>query len=216
MDKVYGVPLSPFVRKVLLLLEYKGIEHQNDLIMPFDRSPRFLKVSPLGKIPAFQDDYATLSDSTIICQYLEDKYPQHPLYPKDRVERAQALWFEEYADTQLRDLIGMGYFYEKVVKPKLLGQPTDEAKVKHTVEVALPKALDYLERTIPADGYLFASGFSIADITIGSMFLNGRYAGYSVPATRWPRFAAYLERVWAQPTYVRRIAQEADLAKALM
>lgn len=215
MDKVYGVPLSPFVRKVLLLLEYKGVAYQNEMVMPFDRSPRFLKLSPMGKIPAFQDDYATLSDSTIICQYLEDKYPQKPLYPKDRAEKAHALWFEEYADTQLRDLLGMGYFYEKIVKPKLLGQPTDEARVRHTVEVALPKTLDYLERVVPADGYLFAVGFSIADIAIGSMFLNARYAGYAIPAARWPRCAAYINRVLGHPAYVSRIAQEADLAKAL-
>jgi glutathione S-transferase len=175
-----------------------------------------LRKSPLAKIPAYEDEYTTICDSTVICQYLEDKYPQNPLYPKHRIEKAKALWFEEYSDSQLREVLGIGYFFEKVVKPKLMGQPTDEAKVKHTLEVALPKTLNYLESEIPASGYLFSSGFSIADLTFGSMFLNARYAGYQIPANRWPRCAAYIDRVFAHPVYVNRIALEADLAKGLI
>src|SRR5262245_55656969 len=102
MDKVYGVPLSPFVRKVLLLLEFKGIAYENELVMPFSRDPNFLSKSPLAKIPAYEDEYVTLCDSTVICQYLDDKYPQSPLYPRNRVEKARALWFEEYSDSQVR------------------------------------------------------------------------------------------------------------------
>lgn len=215
MDKVYGVPLSPFVRKVLMVLEYKGIAYDNQLVMPFSRDPDFLRRSPLGKIPAYEDDYVTLCDSTVICQYLEDKYPQNPLYPRHRVEKARALWLEEYSDTQLREVLGIGYFFEIIVKPKLLGQPTDQARVKHTLAVTLPRVLDYLERECPASGFLFSSGFSIADISLGSTFLNARYAGYQVPAERWPRVAAYIHRVLAHPVYAERIKTEAELAKAL-
>jgi len=215
MDKVYGVSLSPFVRKVLLLLEYKGIAYENEPVMPYSKDPKFLSKSPLGKIPAYEDEYVTLRDSTVICQYLEDKYPHKPLYPQHRIEKARALWLEEYSDSQLREVLGIGYFLEKVVKPKLLGQPTDEAKVKHTLGVTLPKTLDYLESECPASGYMFSSGFSIADISLASFFLNARYAGYQIPASRWPRSAAYIERVFAHPVYAKRIAQEAELAKAL-
>jgi len=216
MDKVYGVSLSPFVRKVLLLLEYKGIAYESVPVMPFSKDAKFLRKSPLGKIPAYEDEYTVLSDSTVICQYLDDKYPQQPLYPRHRVERARAVWFEEYADSHLREVLNLGYFFEKVVKPKLLGQPTDEAKVKHTLNISLPKTLNYLESELPAHGYLLSSGFSIADIALGSTFLNARYAGYQIPAARWPRSAAYIERVLAHPVFVKRIAQEADLAKALV
>jgi glutathione S-transferase len=215
MDKVYGVALSPFVRKVLLLLEYKGLDYQNEPVMPFTRDAAYISKSPLAKIPAYEDDYVALADSTVICQYLEEKYPQNPLYPKDRAEKARAMWFEEYSDTHLRDVLMQGYFYEKVVKPKLLGQPTDEAKVKHTLDVTLPKTLDYLESQCPASGYLFSSGFCIADIAFGSMFLSAHYAGYEIPAARWPRWSAYIGRVLAHPVYANRIAQEAPLAKAL-
>lgn len=215
MDKVYGVSLSPFVRKVLLLLEYKGIAYENEPVMPFSKDLAFIRKSPLAKIPAYQDEYVTLCDSTVICQYLEDKYPQNPLYPRHRVEKARALWLEEYSDTHLREVLIVGYFYEKVVKPKLLRQPTDEAVVKHTLAATLPKTLDYLESEVPASGFMFSCGFSIADVSFGSMFLNARYAGYSVPAARWPRTAAYIDRVFAHPVYEKRIALEADLAKAL-
>jgi glutathione S-transferase len=216
MDKVYGVSLSPYVRKVLLLLEYKEIAYENVVVMPYSKDPTFLSKSPLGEIPAYEDEYTVLRDSSVICQYLEEKYPQNPLYPRHRVEKARALWLEEYSDSHLREVLNLGYFFEKVVKPKLLGKPTDEAKVKHTLSVTLPKSLNYLERELPASGYLFGSGLSIADISLGSLFLNVGYAGYQVPAARWPRSAAYIERVLSHPVFVKRIALEADLAKALI
>jgi glutathione S-transferase len=215
MNKVYGVALSPFVRKVLIVLEYKGIAYDNEMVLPFSKDPQFLRRSPLGKIPAYEDEYVTLADSSVICQYLEDKYPDHPLYPRHRVERAKALWFEEYCDSHLREVLVVGFFLEKVVKPKLLRQPTDEAKVRRTLTVTLPKTLDYLESVLPASGYLFSSGLSIADVSLASMFLNARYAGYEIPADRWPRSAGYIARVLAHPVFVQRIANEADLARAL-
>ncbi|WP_257265790.1 glutathione S-transferase family protein [Endozoicomonas sp. ONNA2] len=81
MSKLYGVPLSPMVRKVLLALEIKQIDYQLVPVTPFMKPEGFEKISPLKKIPAWQDDKVTLADSTVICEYLEDRYPKQALYP---------------------------------------------------------------------------------------------------------------------------------------
>ena len=144
---VYGAPLSPFVRKVILALEYKNAEYRNEVVLPFKTPDSFAALSPLRKIPAFADEHLTIADSTVICDYIEHKYPSPSLYPADPVQRARALWFEEYADTKLQEYLGPGMFFERVVAPKLLQRATDEARIQRSIE-ALPPLQDYLESEV--------------------------------------------------------------------
>ena len=60
MIKIYGVPLSPFVRKALLALEYCELEYENEPTFPGDQSPEFRAISPLGKIPVLDHDGFTI------------------------------------------------------------------------------------------------------------------------------------------------------------
>ena len=53
--KVHGAALSPFVRKVLVALELKGLDYEQEDTLPGTQTPEFLKLSPMGKIPAFED-----------------------------------------------------------------------------------------------------------------------------------------------------------------
>lgn len=214
MNKVYGAILSPFVRKVLMTLEYKGAAYTVEMVLPFQNDPAYARISPLRKIPGFQDEYVTVSDSTVICDYLDHKYPQPPLYPNNAAERARALWFEEYADTRLQEHLGPGIFFERMVAPGMFKRPPDEDKIRRNME-AMPPHLDYLERELRAAGYLVGAELSIADLSVPSVFLNAHYAEYEVDARRWPKLAAYLKRMWEHPLYVARIEQEKKVLAAL-
>ena len=103
--KIIGSYVSPYVRKVLVCLELKGIDYEIDPIAPFVGNDEFSRLSPLRRIPVLLDDGLVLNDSSVICQYLEDRYPTPALYPADIVERARARWLEEYADTRLADAL---------------------------------------------------------------------------------------------------------------
>src|SRR5690349_20636071 len=136
---VYGGSLSPFVRKVCVAMAEKGLEYKLEQVNPFAPPPEFLAISPLKRIPVLRDtdvpEPNTLPDSSIICDYLEHKFPDPPLYPKDPFQRGRALWFEEYADSQMASNLVRTFFFERVVK-KMLKQETDEticaaAKDKH-------------------------------------------------------------------------------------
>ena len=72
---IVGSYLSPYVRKVLACLEVKGMAYEVDHIVPFFGDDRFSKLSPLRRIPVLVDGDLVLSDSSVICQYLEDKQP---------------------------------------------------------------------------------------------------------------------------------------------
>jgi glutathione S-transferase len=198
--QIVGSFLSPYVRKVVVCLDLKGLDFEIDPIVPFFGDDRFSTLSPLRRIPVLIDDRVTLSDSSVICQYLEDRYPQPALYPIDIVDRARARWLEEFADTRMGEVFIWRLFNEVAINPAVWGKPTDQEKLKHTLEVELPQVLDYLESQMPATGYLFGD-FSIADIAIGCFFRNAAFARYRVDPARWPATHGFADRVLAQPAF---------------
>jgi glutathione S-transferase len=195
---IIGSFVSPYVRKVLAAMNLKGLAYEVDPITPFFGNDEFERVSPLRRIPVLIDGDFSVSDSSVICDYLDDAYPGHPLFPSDPKQRARARWFEEFADTRLGDLFIWSLFYQKVVRPAVWGEPTDEERVRKAEEEDIPAALDYLERELPADGFLFGE-IGVADIGIASFFRNGAYAGFETDANRWPRTAAFVDRVLTHP-----------------
>lgn len=212
--KVYGARLSPFVRKVLVVLELKGLGYEQVDVFPGMQTPEFLKISPLGKIPALEDEALQVSDSTVICEYLEERYPTVSTLPSSPQERATARWLEEYADTRLMELCGGGIYLERVVKPMFFKQPTDQAKVDKTINELMPPVLTYLESQAPKEGFLFGD-FGRVDISVISPIINATYAGYVVDATKWPVLAAYVERVRAHPVVVKILQIEGKAMAAM-
>ncbi|WP_051785781.1 glutathione S-transferase family protein [Endozoicomonas numazuensis] len=206
--KVYGATLSPMVRKVVVALEMKGLEYELDPVIPFHTPEGFEKISPLKRIPALEDGEVKLADSTIICEYLEDRYPDVALYPTDPVLKAKARWFEEYADTVLMKVTAEGLYFERVVKP-LLGMETNEEKVQKNLRDNMPSTLQYMESVMPENGFLLGESLMMADIAIGSNFINAGYAGFDPDAAQYPLFAAYLQRVKAHPAFQLRMKEDA-------
>jgi glutathione S-transferase len=198
--KIIGNYLSPYVRKVLVCLELKGLDYEIDPIAPFVGDDHFTRLSPLRRIPVLIDDGFVLNDSSVICQYLEDSYPTPALYPHDINDRALARWLEEYADTRLADGLIWKLFYQLAICRHIFGEATDDTVVKQAREVEIPAALDYLENQMPDDGFLFRS-LSIADISIASFFRTASFVRYTIDATRWPRTAALVELVQSQPVF---------------
>ena len=195
--RIIGSYLSPYVRKVLAVLHLKGIAYEIDPIVAFLGDDRFSKLSPLRRIPVLIDDQVTLCDSTVICQYLEDRYPRPRIFPADVAERAHARWLEEYADTRMGDVFIWQLFNQVAIGPYVWGRPTDDVALRKTITEEMPQVLGYLESQLPAFGFLFGE-LSIADISIAVFFRNATFARYVVDTSRFPRTAAFVERVLAQ------------------
>jgi glutathione S-transferase len=192
--KIIGSFVSPYVRKVLACMNLKGLDYEVDPITPFFGNEEFERLSPLRRIPVLIDGDLTVSDSSVICAYLDEAYGGQPLLPAGPKERAQARWLEEYADTRLGDVFIWGLFYQKVVRPAVWGEAPDEERVAKVLSEALPRELDYLEKEVPEAGFLFGQ-IGLADIAIATFFRNGAYADFKTDAGRWPKVAAYVDRV---------------------
>ena len=201
MIRIIGSFVSPYVRKVLACMSLKGLPYEIDPITPFYGSDEFDRLSPLRRIPVLVDGDFHISDSSVICAYLEEAYPGHALFPADAKDRARARWFEEFADSRLGDIFIWGLFYQKIVHPIVWGEPGDERRIEKSLNEDIPAALNYLERELPADGFLFGA-IGAADVSIASFFRNGAYAGFETDAARWPRTAAFVERTLAHPCFV--------------
>lgn len=198
--KIIGSFVSPYVRKVLACLEYKGIAYEIDPITPFFGNDVFERLSPLRRIPVLIDGDVVLSDSSVIAAYIDETWPDPPLLPVAPAERARARWFEEYADTRLGDVFIWGLFYPEYVAPNVWGEPVDAARIERTLTHDVPRELDYLERELPADGFI-AGGFGLADIAVASFFRNAFYVGFTIDEDKWPITVAYVARVLAQPAF---------------
>ena len=200
--QIIGSYLSPYVRKVLAFLHCKDLAYEIDPIVPFFGDDEFAALSPLRRIPVLRDDRVTLCDSSVICQYLEDRYPEPVLFPTDIADRARARWLEEFADTRMGDVFIWRLFNQLAIKPGVWGKAGDGALVEQTLATEVPGVLDYLETQVPPDGFIFGT-LSIADLSLATFFRNAALVRCTVDVERWPRTAAFVERVLALDVFAR-------------
>ncbi|MCP4375656.1 MAG: glutathione S-transferase family protein, partial [bacterium] len=147
--KLYGTPISPFVRKVRVALALKGLEYESEGTFPGTRTPEYLAINPLGKIPAFEDGGLVICDSTVIIEYLEEQYPEVPVRPTNAADRAKSRWLEEYAGSMLFTPLAGNIFMERLTRPfqtKVLG---DESVVEDSIKNLVPPVFDYVESQLP-------------------------------------------------------------------
>lgn len=199
---IIGGPVSPFVRKVLAACEIKGVPYRLDPIVPFFGDERFSQLNPLRRVPVFIDDEISISDSTVVCEYLEERYSSPALLPRSPADRARARWIEEFADTRLAEVCIWRIFYEAVINPFIWQRPRDTDKIARAVADDLPAVMEDLERLAPTDGFLFGSP-TIADIAIAVVLRNLAWARVEPDQTRWPRTCSWAERTSAVPGLAR-------------
>ena len=205
--RIIGSFVSPYVRKVLACCELKGLAYEVDPITPFFGGDEFERMSPLRRIPVLIDGDVTICDSTVICAWLDEAFPERPLLPSSPDDRARARWLEEFADTRLGDIFIWGLFYQKRVHPAVWGEPGDTERVARTISEEIPPVLDYLEGELPAEGFLFGE-IGLADIAIASFFRNADYVDWRVDEQRWPRVARFVGETLAHPVFEKLLAFE--------
>lgn len=205
--KLYGAALSPFVRKTRVFLAEKGLEYEAVHVDPNNPPEDYARLNPLKRIPALEDGDHVLADSAVICAYLERKHPEPALYPSDDYEYARTLWFEKFADYEISMNCTFAVFRNRVVM-RLIGKECDEQKVQHALNEKLPPLLDYLESELGDREYFVGDRLTVADIAMASQFVNLQHGGESVDASRWPKMAAYVERMHQRPAFQHQIEKE--------
>ncbi|HKA56122.1 MAG TPA: glutathione S-transferase family protein [Candidatus Binatia bacterium] len=161
MIKLYDFPMSPRARKPRIVLAEKGLQYEKvniDITKGEQKKPEYLAVNPYGKVPSLQDDGTTVYESSIIMEYLNDKYPNPPLMPADPGQRARARVLMHLGDNAydgaLAAIVGEVFF-----KPKGQADASVIAKAKQDLSACFER----LESALGNNEYLVGA-FSLADI----------------------------------------------------
>src|SRR2546421_10978193 len=120
MLKLCGCPISNYFNKVRIAMLEKGLEFQLDANCRPSQSPELLARSPMGKVPFLEVDSRTLTESQVICEYLEEAYPARPLYPRDPLERARVRELITYMELHI-ELVA-----RRLYPQVFFGRPADE------------------------------------------------------------------------------------------
>jgi len=195
MIKLYDFKSSPNCQRVKVVLAEKNLVYDTvpiDLRKQEQKTPEYLKLNPYGKVPVLTDDSTVLYESLIINEYLDEKYPDPPLMPKDPASRAKARILVDY---------GMAHFdsaYQKL-RVELMKEPKEQSQpIIDGAKSDLKKLLQRFEDEIGEQPYLMGD-FSLVDADLIPRFT--RLEGFGVlPDPALPRLGKYMERIKARPS----------------
>ena len=195
MIKLYDFKSSPNCQRVKVVLAEKNLPYEIvpvDLTKKEQKNPQYLQMNPYGKVPVLTDDSTVLYESLIINEYLEEKYPNPPLMPKDPAKKARGRILVDY---------GMAHFdsaYQKL-RAELMKEAKEQSQP--TIDGAksdLKKLLQRFEDELGDQQYLLGD-FSLVDADLIPRFT--RLEGFGVlPDAALPRLGKYLERMKARPS----------------
>ena len=209
-----GTPVSPFVRKIMAILDLKGVPFRVDPVVAFYTDAAFMKLNPLRRIPVLIEGGATIVDSSVIAAYLDETRADPPLLPGSPADRARARFLEEFADTRMADVFLWRCFNAVVLRPGVWGKERDLDGYKAALAGPVVEIMDWLEGEAPADGFMFGE-FGLADISVAAMFRNMAYARWRPDAARWPKAAGWIMRAENHPAFARANAWADALIKVL-
>lgn len=216
--KLYSAPLSLFARKVEIALQEKGLAFEREEVaFSQDRGyspkhPDVLAANPKGQVPVLVDGELTLYDSTVILEYLEDAFPEPPLYPAAPAERARCRQLELFADEVM--LVPL-----RALMHRTGPRPLDPARwaadesAARQAEAVLAGRLGELDRRLQGREYL-CGGLSVADIAAFMAVLFSQRLG-GPPLAGMAALSAWWKRLGERPAFAGVAAEMVAADRAL-
>jgi glutathione S-transferase/RNA polymerase-associated protein len=197
MLRLYDHPFSPYAQKIKIALREKGQPFEPPMpqgIGAGGAAGEFIEANPRAEVPALIDGDVKLFDSTIILEYIEDKWPQPPLLPKTPAERARVRMLEEIMDTHYEPINwGLGEIRAFKRATGALAEKIEKRAAEQTAGY-----FAWLDRQLGDREWFNGEAFGWGDLAI-IPYLNGsRGHGHRVPAGT--RLAAWMERANARPS----------------
>lgn len=190
MITLYDADRCPYCARVRIALAEKGTEYETVEIDLSDRPAWIYEKNPLGRVPVLEEGAFLLPESAVINEYLDERYPEPPLWPADPGERSLA-----------RLLV---FRFDELSRPYYaLRREEDGARA------GFESALSRLNAVLDAQGYLTGREFGLADIAYVPWLLRARDR-MAVALDHFPAVEEWLERLVQRPS----IAAEVELVLA--
>lgn len=200
MERAYpwGSMRSTFSSKTKVVLEEKGLAYRVERVKIGDiwkKTPEVLEKNPLGKVPWIDDDETRVYDSTVINEYLEERYPAPHLLPQDPLQRARVRALENYGDEIVLagpiPLIWMPWWSKQ--------EQRNHEDMARGREILRSRVMPFMEKTLQGREYVGGETFSLADAPYMAVAMVLQVDG--MPLDDFQAFAAYLERLRQRPSY---------------
>lgn len=162
MNRLFHVPLSPYCRKVRLVLAEKKIEVELVEERYWEKQPDFMRRNPAGKVPVLKMGGKTLSESGPICEYIEEAHPTPRLLPEDRDGRYEVRRLVAWFDDKFHHEVTSKLLYERVNK-KLMGQGYPDSKNVKAGAQRIKFHLDYMKWLLENRRWLAGDVMTLAD-----------------------------------------------------
>ena len=194
MMKLYWAPRTRSF-STLWLMEETGQPYERvltDLSKGEHKSPEYLAINPMGKVPALRDGEAALAEAAAICAYVAERYPQAKLAPPlgDPLRARYLYWL---------------FFSPGCIEPAMVQLAT---KIEMNPTAAgwgdAQRVFDVLDAALSKGPWLLGEAFSAADIMVGSG-LNFAVRLFKMAPSR-PSFDRYLDKCMARPAFKRAAA----------
>ena len=213
MLKLYDHPFSPYAQKVKIALREKGVAFEAPLpqgIGAGGAGGEFAEANPRAEVPALIDGETRIFDSTIILEYIEDKWPNPPLLPRDPGERARVRTIEEVMDTHYEP-INWGLNEIRVFRRA-------EGDLAARIEARATRQIEgyfaWLERQLGDRPWFNGDGFGWGDLAVVP-YLNGT-RGFGFAPPEGGRLADWLRRANAQPSVAATVKDITDMLSSGM
>jgi glutathione S-transferase len=211
---LYSGPMSLFTGKVRIALDEKGLAYEL-VSVPFSRAgyepkhPKVVELNPKRQVPVLVDGDLAIYDSTIIFEYLEDRHPTPPLYPREPAARARCRVLEAAADEILFPPV-WDLIREVFYKPDGTGR--DEAAVA-TAKTTIAAHYDRLQRHLGEQAFLCGDA-SVADIGYFMTITFATSLGQGL-TEKHPGLQAWYGRVLTRPAFARELERLMTANRAL-
>lgn len=218
MLKLYIGPLSLFSRKVEIALNEKGVPYEREFVAFTQdkgyapKHPAVLAANPKGQVPVLMDGDLALFDSTVILEYLDELYPNPPLYPATPQDRARCRLLEVDADEILFTPVRALLFRTEPPHPDA-ARHAEHVVAGKTAEAAITTRFVELDRRLGRQEF-FCGSLTVADIGLFMTILfTQRLSGPALDPH--PALAGWYRRLLKRPAFAQAAAEIAAADREL-
>mgnify|MGYP001571914586 CR=1 FL=1 len=242
MLELYTHPLSPCAQKVRIVLAEKNlayVTHHIDLPKKENLKPDYLKLNPLGVVPTLVHELEPVIESSVICEYLDDAFPEKTLKPDSAIARAEMRLWMKHVDNKLHPSCG-ALQWPLVMRPKLMEKSPEERhallrripekprreRQQRLVEMGLEapdvvgavevymQTISKMELALQKHRWLVSDSFSLADIMVAPYFQTVHQFDWYEMLNDAPLVKAWFVRCQQRDSY--QVGVSSDFTKALL
>ncbi|GBQ33689.1 glutathione S-transferase family protein [Gluconacetobacter azotocaptans] len=200
MRILYHLPLSPACRKVRLVLGEKRLPFELMMERVWERRPDYLAANPAGTVPLLvEENGLAIPNSSVICEYLEEAYPDTPLLGRTLAERVEVRRLVAWFDEKFANEVTQNLLYEKVMK-RISGRGNPDGNALRAGYANIRYHLSYIDWLAETRKWLAGGALSLADFAAAAHFSSLDFIN-DVDWSKAPAAKDWYARIKSRPCF---------------